>query len=177
MMEQISNTEMLPLNEVNEMWDHYLDLDESLCIFAPRRFGKTHNLVRKFINTPRSVYITDSLYSSRRVRDKCRSLGSGVRDDLDYNRDIFSYNVVYKLMGVDIDRIFIDEFCIFRMGVDRMIRDLMPRCRQLTMVSTMGSEIEYNDAMNYIKTVRLPYDWRNGTIKEKSMYICTETFW
>lgn len=74
-------------------------------IWAPRQTGKTFALVRKFLETPNSVYSTYNFDARRRVQQMCYDLGAP-----DRRRDVFTCNAnAPPTHGRRVSMVFMDD--------------------------------------------------------------------
>ncbi|KFZ25615.1 MAG: hypothetical protein KQ78_02189 [Candidatus Izimaplasma bacterium HR2] len=159
-----ANHEPVASRPYTEMWDNYLNTENNICIFAPRGSGKTYALKHKFLDTPNSVYMTPNIYgpdSINRVRDWCRGQRQ-IRDDLHYNRDIFSLETVYRLRSRSFNTIFIDDVESYRKPLDILMSNIWPSVShggKIIMVSTPTGMNTREMYERYCNCVYLPQDW------------------
>lgn len=140
-----------------EMWEKYMNTGKNICIFAPRQSGKTYALRQSFINTPNSVFITMNSYTRRDTQEWCRSLGF-TRGDLDYGRDIFTYQTAYRLRDRNVDRVFVDEIEQFRISLREFMFQIHP-AGNITMATTPLGNYTHDEYRGYMPCVTLPWDY------------------
>lgn len=141
-----------------EMWPNYMNSQKSVCVFAPRQSGKTYALMQKFINTPNSVYITANTPMVRDVQRYVQSQGF-IRGDLRIDSDIFTNQTAYRVQGMSLDTVFVDEVDSFRTSVVEFMETIMPHTDKIIMVTTPSGRNDISLYDRYINTVRLPQDF------------------
>lgn len=154
-MENWSSTEY-PRITPNE-WIEVLSVPngERRCIFAPRQSGKTTGLIREFINTPNSVYVTPSEVMGGFIKASIR------HDFILPDPDYFIRRVTSTLRGRGerINTVFVDEF---RSGFN--LYDFMMDCYPLMesndfrviMVSTPRTDIDIHGMEQFANIITLP---------------------
>ena len=167
----MSNTENLQLSS---QWNQTLTNNPSqdICVYSPRRSGKTTALIKLFLESPPSLYVCRSIHESTRVQ-------SLIDENIDTNHQLWAGNHVISVRSYGVtsgdffrgrryNTVFFDDICsYYTTNITELMRNATIGSDRIVAASTPTTH-EWRVALDrHLRGIEFRYNFNNLNLVTK----------